>query len=213
MSDVRVHNFAISLDGFATGAGQAPDAPFGHAGERLHEWMFATRFWHEMGGGRGGSAGADHAFAAMHGPGIGAEIMGAGKFGPPGWQDDPDYKGAWGANPPFHTPVFVLTHNAREPWVRPGATTFHFVTDGPQSALAQAKAAAGGKDVRIAGGADVVQQYLKLGAVEELEIALAPVLFGGGRRLFENLGDGLRSFQIDRVLHTPLATHLRYLPS
>ena len=95
MSDVRVHNFAISLDGFATGAGQAPGAPFGHAGERLHEWMFATRFWHEMGGGRGGSAGADNAFAAMHGPGIGAEIMGAGKFGPPGWQDDPGYKGAW----------------------------------------------------------------------------------------------------------------------
>jgi dihydrofolate reductase len=114
---------------------------------------------------------------------------------------------------PFHTPVFVLTHNAREPWVRPGGTTFHFVTDGPQSALAQAKAAAGGKDVRISGGADVVQQYLKVGAVEELEIALAPVLFGGGRRLFENLGDGLGSFKIDRALHTPLATHLRYLPS
>jgi hypothetical protein len=110
MSDVRVHNFAISLDGFATGAGQAPDAPFGHAGQRLHEWMFTTRFWHEMVGGRGGSVGADNAFAAMHGPGIGAEIMGAGKFGPPGWQNDPDYKGAWGANPPFHTPVFVLTH-------------------------------------------------------------------------------------------------------
>jgi dihydrofolate reductase len=132
---------------------------------------------------------------------IGANIMGRRMFeaGERGWPEEA----------PFHTPVFVLTHNTRESWVRPGGTTFHFVTDGPQSALAQAKVAAGCKDVRIAGGADVVQQYLKLGAVEELEIALAPVLFGGGRRLFENLGDGLRSFQIDRVLHTPLATHRR----
>ncbi len=156
MSDVRVHNFSISLDGFATGAGQAPDAPFGHAGERLHEWMFATRFWHEMGGGRGGSAGADNAFAERHGPGIGAEIMGAGKFGPPGWQDDPGYKGAWGANPPFHTPVFVLTHRPRPSIEMEGGTTFHFLDASPAEALKRAREASGGQDVRLGGGPSVV---------------------------------------------------------
>src|SRR6266851_10343420 len=142
MSDVRVHNFAISLDGFATGAGQAPDAPFGHAGERLHEWMFTTRFWHEMVGGRGGSAGADNAFAAMHGPGIGAEIMGAGKFGPPGWQDDPEWRGWWGPNPPFHTPTYVLTHRPRPPLEMDGGTTFHFLDVALVDALAVAREAA-----------------------------------------------------------------------
>ena len=113
MSEVRIHNFAISLDGFGTGDGQALDTPFGHAGERLHEWMFGTRFWLEMVGKTGGTEGADHAFAQRHSQGFGAEIMGAGKFGPPGWQDDADWKGWWGPNPPFHSPVFVLTHRPR----------------------------------------------------------------------------------------------------
>jgi hypothetical protein len=114
MSRVRIHNFSISLDGFATGEGQALDTPFGHAGHRLHEWMFATRFGRrEVLGESGGTEGVDHAMADRHGPGIGAEIMGAGKFGPPGWQDDPEWRGWWGSNPPFHTPTYVLTHRPR----------------------------------------------------------------------------------------------------
>src|SRR5919109_1866769 len=174
MSDVRVHNFSISLDGFATGAGQAPDAPFGHAGERLHEWMFATRFWYEMVGGRGGSAGADNAFAERHGHGIGAQIMGAGKFGPPGWQDDPDYKGAWGANPPFHTPVFVLTHRPRPSIEMEGGTTFHFLDASPAEALDAAREAAGGQDVRIGGGATMIRAFLHAGLLGHKHVAVVP---------------------------------------
>jgi hypothetical protein len=136
MSHLRLHNFAISLDGFATGEGQTREAPFGHAGERLHEWMFDTEFFHAMGGRPGGSRGVDNAFARQHGPGIGAEIMGVGKYGHPGWEDDPDWKGAWGPNPPFHTPVFVLTHHAPRPSIEmEGGTTFHFVDAPPAEAL------------------------------------------------------------------------------
>jgi dihydrofolate reductase len=118
---------------------------------------------------------------------------------------------AWPEDAPFHTPVYVLTHAKREPWVRPGGTTFYFVNDGPESALAQARESAGGRDIRIAGGADVIQQYLNLGVIQELEIAVAPVLFGGGRRLFENLRDPVPRFRIDKVVDTPAATHVRYV--
>src|SRR5207342_1809683 len=136
MSRVRVHNFSISLDGFATGEGQAADSPFGHAGHRLHEWMFATRFWDATGlGGDGarpaGNAGVDNAFAARHEHGIGAEIMGAGKFGPPGWQADPEWGGWWGDAPPFHTPTYVLTHRPRPALDMDGGTTFHFLEAAP----------------------------------------------------------------------------------
>jgi dihydrofolate reductase len=134
---------------------------------------------------------------------IGANIMGKRMFdaGARGWPEDA----------PFHTPVYVLTHEKREPWVRLGGTTFYFVNDGPQSALEQARSSAGDRDVRISGGADVIQQYLNLGIIDELEIALAPVLFGGGRRLFDNLHAALPRFRIDRVVDTPAATHLRYV--
>jgi Amidohydrolase family len=128
MSLVRVQNFSISLDGFGTGEGQSHDAHFGHAGDRLHEWLFTTRWWQP-----GGSGGVDDAFAQQHEPGIGAEIMGAGKFGHPGWHEDPNWKGAWGPNPPFHTPVFVLTHHTRPPIEMEGGTTFHFL-DAPPGA-------------------------------------------------------------------------------
>jgi dihydrofolate reductase len=206
-------NIALSLDGYMTPEGMTidhwDDPGFKNWGAKwgaLMSWLIGLdQFRSSLKIGPGGETGPVNDMVRHTSERIGANIMGRRMF--------EAGERSWPEEAPFHTPVFVLTHNAREPWVRPGGTTFHFVTDGPQSALAQAKAAAGGKDVRIAGGADVVQQYLKLGAVEELEIALAPVLFGGGRRLFENLGDGLRSFQIDRVLHTPLATHLRYLPS
>ena len=136
MSRVRVHNFSISLDGFATGEGQALDTPFGHAGHRLHEWLLATRFARrEVLGESGGTEGFDHAMADRHGPGIGAEIMGAGKFGPPGWQDDPEWRGWWGDNPPFHTPTYVLTHRPRPSLEMDGGTTFHFLDASPADAL------------------------------------------------------------------------------
>ncbi len=128
MTRTRIHNFSMSLDGFATGEGQEPDTPFGHAGQRLHQWMIATRFGAPIVGRDGGTVGVDDAFAQQHEPGIGAEIMGAGKFGPPGWQDDADWKGWWGPNPPFHTPIFVLTHRPRSPIEMAGGTTFHFST-------------------------------------------------------------------------------------
>src|SRR5690606_31966146 len=147
----RIHNLAISLDGFGTGEPQTAEAPFGHAGERLHEWMFATRFWKEMVGEPGGEEGTDHAFAVRHGQGFGAEIMGANKFGPPGWQDDPDWRGWWGPNPPFHTPTFVLTHRPRAALEMEGGTTFHFLDADPVDALATAREAAGDLDVRIGG--------------------------------------------------------------
>jgi len=210
MSDVRVHNFAISLDGFATGAGQAPGAPFGHAGERLHEWMFATRFWHEMGGGRGGSAGADNAFAAMHGPGIGAEIMGAGKFGPPGWQDDPDYKGAWGANPPFHTPVFVLTHRPRPSIEMEGGTTFHFLNASPAEALKKAREAAVGQDVRLGGGPSVVHDFLAEGLVDHMHVVQVPIVLGRGVRLWDGLESLEEAYNIEAVSTPSGVTHLTF---
>src|SRR5215468_12237664 len=131
MSRLRVHNFAISLDGFGTGEGLSREELFGHAGERLHEWMFATRYWKKDGGGTG----VDDAFAERFEPGIGAEIMGAGKYGYPGWHEDPEWKGWWGPNPVFHTPVFVLTHHTRPPIEMEGGTTFHFLDASPAEAL------------------------------------------------------------------------------
>ena len=192
MSELRVHNFTISLDGFGTGVGQAPDAPFGHAGERLHQWMFATRFWADMTGAEGGGTGADHAFAAMHEPGIGAEIMGAGKFGPPGWQDDPEYRGWWGDEPPFRTPVFVLTHRPRPSIEMKGGTTFHFLSASPAEALETAREAAGGKDVRLGGGPSVVRDFLAEGLVDHMHVVQVPVLLGRGVRLW----DGLESLRM-----------------
>jgi hypothetical protein len=127
MSLVRVQQISVSLDGFATGEGQSLETPFGHAGERLHEWMFATRWWHERVGETGGGGGVDDAFLRLFAPGIGAEIMGAGKFGPPGWHEDPEWRGWWGPNPPFHTPTFILTHHPRPPIEMEGGTTFQFI--------------------------------------------------------------------------------------
>ena len=210
MSDLRVHNFAISLDGFATGADQAPDAPFGHAGERLHEWMFATRFWKETGGGRGGSSGADHAFAAMHGPGIGAEIMGAGKFGPPGWQDDPDYKGVWGVSPPFHTPVFVLTHRPRPSIEMVGGTTFHFLNASPAEALKTAREAAVGQDTRLGGGPSVVRDFLAEGLVDHMHLVQVPIVLGRGVRLWDGLESLEEAYNIEAVSTPSGVTHLTF---
>ena len=155
MSLVYVHHFSISLDGFGTGEGQSRDAHFGHAGERLHTWMFATRSWQP-----GGSGGVDDVFVQRHDRGVGAEIMGAGKFGHPGWEDDPEWKGALGPNPPFHSPVFVLTHHTRPSIEMEGGTTFHFLDTSPAEALETAREAADGKDVRIGGGPTVIRDFL-----------------------------------------------------
>src|SRR5262249_14637936 len=153
MAQVRVHNFSVSLDGFGTGEGQSLETPFGHAGGRLMEWFVATRTFHEMHDKPGGDTGVDEAFASNWGPGIGAEIMGRNKFGPQRgpWQDA-EWKGWWGNNPVFHTPVFVLTHYPRPSLELDGGTTFHFINAGPAEALAAAREAAGGLDVRIGGG-------------------------------------------------------------
>ncbi|MDQ2651447.1 MAG: dihydrofolate reductase family protein, partial [Chloroflexota bacterium] len=166
MSQVHVHNFAISLDGFGTGEGLTLEAPFGHAGERLHAWMFATRFWHTMVGEPGGSTGVDHVFADRHAVNVGAEIMGRGKFGPPdggpwtGVGTDDEWRGWWGPHPPFHSPVVVLTHHPRPPIAMEGGTTYHFVDATPQAALALARELAEGRDVRIGGGPATIRDFL-----------------------------------------------------
>jgi dihydrofolate reductase len=208
MSLVRVHNFSVSLDGFGTGEGQSHDAPFGHAGERLHEWMFATRFWGDMVGQPGGSSGIDHAFAQQHGPGIGAEIMGAGKFGYPGWHEDPTWKGWWGPNPPFHTPVFVLTHHTRSPIEMEGGTTFRFADTSPAEVLKTAREAAGGQDIRIGGGATVVRDFLAAGLIDHAHIVVVPILLGRGVRLWDGLERLGKTYQIETTSSPCGVTHV-----
>jgi dihydrofolate reductase len=203
MSLTRIHNLAISLDGYATGEPQSKEAPFGHAGERLHEWMFATRFWEE-----GGSTGVDNAFAERHGVGFGAEIMGANKFGPPGWQDDPEWKGWWGPNPPFHTPTFVLTHRPRADIEMEGGTTFHFLDASPAEALAAAREAAGGQDVRIGGGATVVRDFLAAGLVDQAHLVQVPLVLGRGVSVWEGLEAIEQRYAVEAVSSPSGVTHL-----
>jgi dihydrofolate reductase len=163
-----------------------------------------------MGGGPGGSTGADHAVAALHGPGIGAEIMGAGKFGPPGWQDDPGYHGAWGADPPFHTPVFVLTHRPRPSIAMKGGTTFHFLDAPPAEALERAREAAGGQDVRLGGGPSVVRDFLAEGLVDHMHVVQVPILLGRGVRLWDGLESLEDAFDIEAVSTPSGVTHLTF---
>jgi dihydrofolate reductase len=208
MTRTRIHNFSISLDGFATGEGQAADAPFGHAGHRLVQWLFATRFGAPILGRTGGSAGVDDALAQQHEPGIGAEIMGANKFGPPGWQDDADWKGWWGPNPPFHTPTFVLTHRPRPSIEMEGGTTFHFLDATPAEALEAARAAAGGQDVRIGGGPTVVRDFLAAGLVDHAHLVQVPIVLGRGVRVWDGL-EGLEdAYDIEAVTSPSGVTHL-----
>ncbi|PFG17329.1 RibD domain-containing protein [Propionicimonas paludicola] len=205
MSRTRVHNFSISLDGFATGEPQSAEAPFGHAGQRLHTWMMATRFWDPS-----GSDGVDHAFAQRHSDGIGAEIMGAHKFGPPGWQDDPDWTGWWGENPPFHTPVFVLTHRPRSSIELDGGTTFHFLDASPDHALAVAREAAGDLDVRIGGGPSMLRDFLAADLIDHLHLVVVPIVLGRGVRLWDGL-EGIESgFEVESVSSPSGVTHLTF---
>ena len=198
MSLARVQFFSVSLDGFGTGEGQTRDLHFGHAGERLHEWMFETRSWHERVGEPGGTRGFDDAFLRLHDIAVGAEIMGAGKFGHPGWEADPDWKGAWGPNPPFHTPVFVLTHHTRPSIEMEGGTTYHFIDAPAQEALEAARAAAGGKDVRIGGGATVIRDFLAARLIDHMHVVIVPILLGRGVRLW----DGLEGIETDYDIET-----------
>jgi dihydrofolate reductase len=210
MSRVRVSAFSVSLDGFGTGEGQSAEAPFGHAGERLHEWMFATRWGREMLGERGGSGGIDDAVARQFAPGIGAEIMGAGKFGHPGWHEDPEWKGPWGANPPFHTPVFVLTHHTRPPIELEGGTTFHFLDASPAEALKTARDAADGQDVRIGGGPTMLRDFLAAGLVDDMHIAVVPITLGRGVRLWDGLEGLEEDYEIEATSSPSGVTHVTF---
>jgi dihydrofolate reductase len=210
MSIARVQSFSISLDGFGTGEGLSREEPFGHAGERLHEWMFATRWWHEMVGEPGGTQGIDDALVRLHDPGVGAEIMGAGKFGYPGWHEDPEWKGWWGSDPPFHSPVFVLTHRPREPIEMEGGTTFHFVDASPAEALQSARQAANGMDIRIGGGPSTIRQFLAAGLVDHMHVVVVPILLGRGVRLWDGLENLEKDYQIESIASPSGVTHMTF---
>jgi dihydrofolate reductase len=202
-------DISMSLDGYVAGPNQTLEEPLGADGERLHEWVFNTKAWREPHGMEGGEENQDSAVIAEHVGSIGATIMGRRMFsgGEGPWADDPNRDAWWGDTPPFHHPVFILTHHPRETVTKEGGTTFAFVTDGIESALDQARAAAGDKDVAVAGGARVAQQYLDAGLLDELQIHVAPVLLGGGVRLFENEH---AEIELVRVVESPAVTHLRY---
>jgi dihydrofolate reductase len=211
MSRVRVHNFSISLDGFGTGEGQTFEAPFGHAGHRLHEWFFPTRTFQEMRGEPGGSAGIDDAFAKDWAHGIGAEIMGRNKFGyQRGPWVDQEWKGWWGDDPPFHTPVFILTHHPRPAMTMEGGTTFHFMDAGPAEVLEAAREAAHGLDVRIGGGPTTIRQFLAADLVDYMHIAMVPIVLGRGERLWDSLEDLEQRFHIEAVSSPSGVTHLTF---
>jgi dihydrofolate reductase len=211
VSLVRVHNFAVSLDGFGTGEGQSFETPFGHAGHRLHEWFFPTRSFREQQGHRDGTRGIDDTFAGQWATGIGVEIMGRNKFGyqrgP--WEDD-EWKGWWGDDPPFHTPVVVLTHHVRPAIEMQGGTTFHFLDAGPAEALDFARSLAGDLDVRIGGGVSTVRQFLMADLVDHMHLAVVPIVLGRGERLWDGLEGLDQRFDIETVSAPSAVTHLTF---
>jgi dihydrofolate reductase len=211
MSSVRVHNFSVSLDGFSTGEEQTLEQPFGHAGGRLMEWFFGTRTFRGMQGEPGGSAGVDESFANNWGPGIGAEIMGRNKFGPQRgpWADE-EWKGWWGDEPPFHTPVFVLTHHPRPSIEMKGGTTFHFIDADPAEALKMAQEAAGELDVRIGGGPSTVRQFLAADLIDQLHVVMVPLVLGRGERLWDGLEGLEERFDVEAVSAPSGVTHLTF---
>lgn len=214
MAKLRVHNLSMSLDGYVAGPNQSVENPLGEGGENLHEWVFTTAFWREMIGKEGGSTGIDNDFLERGVQGIGATIMGRNMFGPiRGPWDDSDWKGWWGENPPYHHPVFVLTHHPRPPVTMEGGTVFNFVTDGIEAALEQAVAAAGGQDIRLGGGASAVQQYLRAGLVDDLHVAMVPILLGSGERLFDNLDGGPEGLELAEFVPSDAVAHVRFLRS
>jgi dihydrofolate reductase len=204
-------NITMSLDGYIAGPNQSLENPLGEGGEQLHEWVVPLKSWRETHGMSGGEIGTNDDVMREGFENVGAVMMGRNMFGggPGGWGDG-SWKGWWGDNPPFHMPVFVLTHHAREPLEMQGGTTFFFITDGIESAVRQAKEAAGDKDVLIAGGAKVAQQYLAAGLVDEMELHVAPLFLGGGERLFDDLGGLIVKLEQVQAIEGDSVTHLKY---
>ncbi|MBV8194761.1 MAG: dihydrofolate reductase family protein [Candidatus Dormibacteraeota bacterium] len=212
MSRVRVHNFSVSLDGFGTGEGQSLETPFGHADDRLHAWFFPTRTFQRMQDTQGdavGSTGVDDAFASCWATGIGVEIMGRKKFGPQRgpWADE-EWKGWWGDNPPFHTPVYVLTHHPRPSVEMQGGTTFHFINASPAEALEAARGSAGGLDIRIGGGPSTVRQFLDADLIDHMHVVIVPIVLGRGERLWDGLESLEQRFDTEAVSSPGGVTHI-----
>jgi dihydrofolate reductase len=210
MSKLRFH-ISISLDGFVAGPNQSEENPLGEGGMQLHEWAFDLAAWRASHGKDGGEVNASTPVVQQMLANVGAIVMGRNMFGggTGPWGEDP-WQGWWGEDPPFHTPVFVLTHHARELLHKDGGTTFHFITDGIESALEQARQAAGDRDISLAGGAYVAQQYFAAGLVDEFTLSVVPVLLGDGARLFEDLGDAEVQLEQVRAVEAPGVTHLKY---
>ncbi|MEA2476515.1 MAG: hypothetical protein QOF16_1151 [Actinomycetota bacterium] len=210
MPKLRVHNLSISLDGYAAGPHQSLEDPLGVGGTRLHEWVFTTRVGRQMLGEDGGDEGLDNRFMAEGVVGIGATIIGRNMFGPirGPWGND-DWKGWWGDAPPYHHSVFVLTHHERSPVAMEGGTTFHFVDDDIAAVLQQAFDAAGGQDVRLGGGPSTIQQYLRAKLVDEMHVAIVPILLGDGERLFDHLDGRLEGYECTEFASSETVAHVR----
>ncbi|MDP9177816.1 MAG: dihydrofolate reductase family protein [Gemmatimonadota bacterium] len=211
MSRLRL-KISMSLDGFVAGPNQSVDNPLGIGGMRLHQWAFPLKAWKAMHGEEGGEINESSRVVEESLASIGATVMGRNMFGghPGPWDPSKPWNGWWGDNPPYHHPVFVLTHHAREPLELEGGTTFTFVTEGIDAALEQARRAANGKDVSLAGGASAAQQYLTRGLVDEMEISLVPTLLGSGERLFDNVGADLHGLKLVRTIAAPRVAHLKF---
>jgi len=209
MTKLRINAFSVSIDGYGAGPNQSEANPMGVGAMALHQWAFATRTFQKMHGGEGGATGTDDDFAVRSFANLGAWILGRNMFGPiRGPWPDGAWKGWWGDDPPYHVPVFVLTHYPREPLVMAGGTTFHFVTGGIHAALEQATKAANGKDVRLGGGAATVRQYLREGLVDEVHLAMAPVVLGSGEALFSGLDLASLGYRCTEHVPTAGATHV-----
>jgi len=209
MTKVRVGGFAVSLDGYGAGPEQSLQDPLGKRGTELHRWFFGTKSFKTMFGQEGGSEGVDNDYAHRSMDGFGAFILGRNMFGPVrgGWPDE-SWKGWWGDNPPYHAPTYILTHHKRDPIVMEGGTTFYFVTEGIESALEQAKAAAGGLDVKIGGGVSTVRQYLQAGLIDQLHFVFSPVMLGQGEAMFAGIDLPALGFTVTETAATELATHV-----
>jgi dihydrofolate reductase len=214
MSRLRVESFSLSLDGYGAGLDQGLENPLGRGAMTLHEWFRPTLTFHKMIGKPGGTTGIDNDFASRGFEGVGANIMGRNMFGPVrgAWKDE-EWKGWWGPNPPYHSPVFVLTHHERKPIEMEGGTVFHFVTDGIESALRQARAAAGGKDIRLNGGVSVVRQYLAKGLVDSMHLAISPTVLGAGEQFFAGLDLVKAGYSVNESARGEHATHFIFTKS
>jgi dihydrofolate reductase len=212
MTKLRVHNFTVSLDGYAAGPAQSLETPLGVGGEELHGWFFKTAYTTKMFGGEGGDTGVDNDFAIRADENVGATIMGRNMFGPiRGEWPDEEWKGWWGDNPPYHNQVFVLTHHPRPSFELEGGNVFHFVTDGIEAALARATEAAAGRDIVLGGGVATIREYLRAKLVDDLHLVFVPILLGGGERLLD--GDVTEGYEITEYVPSKEATHVRLAKS